>query len=45
MFKSSNDEHIRVLAIEKELIGKILDRIGLVSKEVKRKRVDFVEKE
>jgi transcriptional regulator len=42
VFKSSNDESIRVIAIEKELIHKIFDRIGIVSKEVKRKYVKHV---
>ena len=45
VFRSSNNESIRVLAVERELISKILDRIGLVSKEVKRKRNDVVEEE
>jgi hypothetical protein len=39
VFKNSNDESVRILAIEKMLINKILDRIGSVSKEVKRQFV------
>lgn len=36
VFTTSNNEYIRVVAVEQQLISKILERIGLVSKEVKR---------
>ena len=48
MFRIDNDSKIRIFALENQFIDRILDKIALITKEIKRKYVkdlDIVEEE
>jgi Mn-dependent DtxR family transcriptional regulator len=45
VFRVDNDAKIREFALEKQFVERILDRIQIVSKEVKRKWVDELPEE
>ena len=39
MFRIDNDSKIRIFALENQFIDRILDKIALITKEIKRKYV------
>jgi len=48
VFRIDNDSKIRIFALENQFIDRILDKIALITKEIKRKYVkdlDIVEEE